>query len=196
MRFIYSVLIILWTCTFAKAQAHLYSDTTYHLLENKAVVIRNSLPKGGGYTDPAGKKLGYVVFWTSVKNETTTALALTVNFPAEAYTTLLTAGSVLKIFLPTDTMTLAKEGSYDFGATGLKSTLDAGVNKSTRLQRTINPHEEYFFYVAILIQAWPDVNGSLRTGLTLKGTELFYRVSMSGYPKSALVPCGKIVLSN
>jgi hypothetical protein len=197
MRSIFSVIFFLTSSASAIAQAHLYSDTSYQVSKNKSeiVTIQNSFPKGGGYTDPTGKKLGYVVFWTRVMNKTDTPLELMINFPADSFTTLLRPGSVFKIFLPPDTMKHEKEKLYDFGATGLKSFLDAGVNKPTRLHITINPKEERFFYVGMLILSLPPGNGAMRTGLVLKGNQLFYRVRLEGEPESALVPCGQIVFN-
>jgi hypothetical protein len=195
MRSTFSVMFFLLASTAAIAQAYLYSDTSYHISGNKSEVfiIQNSLPKGGRYTDPAGKDFGCVIFWTRVRNETGVPLELTVNFPAEAFTDLLIAGSVFKIFLPTDTMTLDKEPLYNFGATGLKSFLDAGLNKPTTLKRIINPKEDCFFYIGFLIHAMPPNNGALRTGLVLKGKELFYRIRLSDQPDATLVACGQIV---
>jgi hypothetical protein len=195
MRLTFSAAVFLLSCSFVTAQGYMYSDTTYRIAKNQseAVVIQNSLPKGGRYTDPAGKTFGYVIFWNRVKNETINALELTIDFPADSFTTLFRPGTVLKIFLPPDTMTIGKEGMYDFGATGLKSFMDSGLRKPTRLQKTINPKEDYYFYTAICIHALPPGNGALRTGLVLKGQQLFYRIAMTGQPDSALVPCGQIV---
>jgi hypothetical protein len=147
MRFTFTVMFFLLACTFVMAQAYLYSDTAYHISGNKSevVFVQNSLPKGGRYTDPGGKDFGYVVFWTRVRNETAAPLELTINFTADAFKDLLGAGSVFQIFLPPDTMRLDKELLYDFGATGLRSFLDAGLIKPTRLQRTIDPNEDLFF---------------------------------------------------
>jgi hypothetical protein len=198
MKIVAFTVLFLSTCISALAQAHMYSDTTYNLSKNKsqAVIIQNSLPKGGGYRDPAGKNLGYVVFWTRIKNETSSPLELSIEFPDDPFTTYLRPGSVFKIFLPTDTMTLDKEGQYDFGAKGLKSLLDTGIKNPTRLQKTIQPKEDYFFYTAILIQAWPPGNGSLRTGLFVKGEKLFYNVQMSGFPESGVIPCGNLIFKH
>lgn len=84
-----------------------------------------------------------------------------------------------------------KESSYDYGATGLKSFMDTGLNKPTNLQKTINPNEEYLFYVGMLMKM-PD-NGPVRTRLVSKEGDLFYRVSIAGQLDSALIPCGHII---
>lgn len=96
-----------------------YSDST-----GKSVIIQNSVPKAGGdadekcrYTDSTGKIYRYAIFWTRVINETPTPLELTINFPA----ILPSPYSHIKLFLPADTMTIAKESLYNYGITGLKS---------------------------------------------------------------------------
>ena len=89
-------------------------------------------------------------------------------------------------------MTLDKESLYNYGATGLKSFLDTGLNKPTMLQRTIHPKEECLFYIGMLFHV-PD-NGRVRAGIILKEQDLFYRISMGKQLDSALIPCGKVVL--
>lgn len=87
-------------------------------------------------------------------------------------------------------MTLDKESLYDYGSEFLKSLLDTGLNKPTALQRTINPKEEYFFYIGALSYK---SGGMVRAGLVLKDQELFYRIGIIPHFDSALFPCGHIV---
>jgi hypothetical protein len=89
-------------------------------------------------------------------------------------------------------MTMDKESLYNYGATGLTSFLDTGLNKPTMLRKTINAKEEYLFYVGL--RPLVGVNGSLRTGFVLKGQNLFYRISTSGQSDAVLIPCGQITL--
>lgn len=51
----------------------------------KSLIIQNSFPRDGPYTDPTGKIFGYGIFWTRVINETATLLELTINFPADSF---------------------------------------------------------------------------------------------------------------
>ena len=81
-------------------------------------------------------------------------------------------------------MTDDKESLYDFGATGLKSFLDTGLNKPTTFQRTINPKEECLFYVLAIPGA------GCRASFVLKGLDLFYRINII---PDLLMPCGQIV---
>jgi hypothetical protein len=162
-----------------------YTDST-----GIVVIIQNSFPNGGPYTDPTGKNFGYRIFWTRVINETATPLELTINFPADSFAILASPDSYLKVFLPLDTMTLDKETLYSYGATGLESFLDTGLNKPTMLQRTINPKGACLFYIGVLFLG---SDGVARAGLVLKEQDLFYKINLLG---SALIPCGQIVFKN
>ena len=84
-------------------------------------------------------------------------------------------------------MTLEKIALGDYGLTNLKFFLDNGFNKPGTLERTLNPNEEYLFYVPIFIH---QARGTARAALVLKGQDLFYRISIN--PQSALIPCGRI----
>jgi hypothetical protein len=179
-------------CLTAIGQTSIDTESKYTRSNAKGVIIQNSLPKGGGYTAPTGKNFGYRIFWTRVINETATPLELTINFPADSVAIFSSPDSYLKVFLPPGTMTLDKEGLYDYGVTGLKSFLDTALNKPTTLQRTINPKEACVFYIGML--SYQPGNGTPRAGLVLKEQELFYRIS--GYDAqldSASIPCGHIV---
>ena len=168
-------------------------DTEFKYADSagKDVIIQNSLPKGGSYTNPTGNRFGYGIFWTRVINETDAPFELTVNFPADSFTIIPQHDSYLKLFLPPGKMTPDKESLYDYGATGLKTFMDTGLNKPTMLQKTINPKEEHIFYTGMLLRV-PN-NGPVRTGLVLKEQELFYRISIAQQLDSALIPCGQII---
>jgi len=175
-----------------------YTDST-----GKGVIVQNSFPKGGGYldstgkigyTDSTGQNFGYAIFWTRVINETATPLELTINFPADSFAILPSPDSYFKLFLPPDTMTLDKETLYAYGATGLESFLDTGLNKPTMLQRTINPKEACLFYIGALFYQG---EGVARAGLVLKEQDLFYSIrGIAPQFDSALIPCGQIVFKD
>lgn len=161
----------------------------------KGLIIQNSGPKGNGsldatgrygYIDPAGKTFGYIIFWTRLINETVTPLELTINFPADSFAIFGQPRAYVKLFLPPDTMTLEKESLIDYGLTGLKSFLDTSFHKPTKLQRTINPKEEFLFYTVEIADGY---NGVARAGLVLKDQNLFYKTNML----DSLIPCGHIV---
>jgi hypothetical protein len=150
------------------------------------IIVQNSFPKGGQvYTDPTGKDLRYVVFWTRITNETTSPLELTINFSSDSLLIPSDPDNYFKLFIPLDTMTLDKDPLFNYGLTGLKSFLDTSFNKPTMLQRTLNPKEACLFYVIDLHHR--GVNGVVRAGLSLKDNNLFYRVN------DKQIPCGQLV---
>ena len=178
-------------------------DTKYEYSDSvgKRLIIQNSLPKGGlKYTDPNGDVYGYAVFWTRITNETENPLELNIDFPVE-YEVPSLPGRYFKILLPSDTMTLDKEPLPDYGITDLKSFLDNSIHKPSSLKRTIKPKESGGFYVAILFDS--GVVGPFRTGLSIKGKNLFYKVTRyAGKQGVSLlvdekeINCGSINLKN
>jgi len=140
----------------------------------KRLIIQNSFPKGGGYIDPNGKKYPYTVFYTQITNETISPIELKIDFPLDSLEFPLSSGVYMKLFIPSDTMTLDKIPLTDYGLP-IKSFFDTGVTKSHSLKRTINPKESTAFYVVMLSNK--GVDGTLRTGLNLKEQNLFYKIS-------------------
>ena len=170
-----------------------YTDST-----GVSVIIQNSIRRAGGsldstqyrgYTDSSGKKFGYAIFWTRIINETDTPIEVTINFPADSFAIYPSSGSYLKLFLPPDSMTLAKEFLYNYGATGLKSFLDTAFHRPTMLRRTIKPNEACQFYVLGIPHQGEGID---RAGFVLKEQDLSYRVDMVGKFDSMLIPCGRI----
>ncbi len=159
----------------------LYTDST-----GLIVIIQNSLPKGGAYTDPTGKKFGYRVFWTRIINQSATPLQITISFPGHSPT------KDFMVFLPSDTMSIEKEGLVDYGVTGLKSFLDADLDKPTSLQRTIAPNQAVLFYTGTLSTK---AYGAARAAIVVKDQNLFYRINgISPDLDATLILCGRIVL--
>ena len=165
----------------------------------KRLIIHNSFPKGGGYIDPNGKRYPYAVFYTQITNETISPFELKIDFPLDSFEFPLSSGVYMKLFIPSDTMTLDKIPLTDYGLP-LKSFFDTGITKSHSLKRTINPKDSTAFYVVMLSNK--GVNGTLRTAFSLKGQNLFYRIS--AYKSTPGLPlmdkkeinCGSINLKN
>jgi hypothetical protein len=166
----------------------------------KRLIIQNSFPRGIKYTDPNGKEYSKILFWTRITNETENPLELKIDFPEDAYEVPSLPGRYFKILLPSDTMTLDKEPLPDYGITDLKSFLDNNIHKPSSLKRTINPKKSSGFYVVILFDI--GVSGPTRTGLSIKGQDLFYKVTRyTGKQGVSLVDekeinCGSINLQN
>lgn len=191
MRFTISVVFFLLIYSFAKGQridTKWYSETA-----SNGVIIQNSFPKGGPYTGPTKKyfNYSYLVFFTRVINETGNPLDLTVNFSADSIEIPNSPDTFVKLFLPPDTMTIDKQNLFSYGVTELES-----FDKSTRLQRTINPKGDCLFYVvAIFYQTRADARDQQRGGnraeLVLKGQDLFYRLP----PQIDVLLCGHIIFN-
>jgi len=167
-----------------------YIHTKYEYTDSMgaSLIIKNSFPKSGtNYTDPNGKKYIYAVFWTRIINETVNPFELTIDFPVDSFEIPSSSGNYMKLLLPSDTVTLDKEPLYDYGLI-VKSFLDNCIHKSSSLKRTIHPKESSGFYVVTLSNR--GVGGTLRTGLSLKEQNLFYRIN------DKEIHCGKINLKN
>jgi hypothetical protein len=177
---------------YALATGQAISKTEWYSETNtNGIVIQNSFPKGGPYTGPTKRNFNYshLVFFTRVINKTAAPLELTINFSADSIAIPSSADTFVKLFLPPDTMTLAKQSLFDYGARDL-----ASFEKPTQFQRTINPGEECLFYVvAIFYQtkatAQNQQRGGNRAELVVKGQDLFYRMP----PQIDSLPCGQII---
>jgi hypothetical protein len=167
---------------------HRYTDST-----GIAVIIQNSIPRGGIY-EPDGNNFEIRIFWNRVINETDTPLELRMNFPVDSFPIRSSPDSFLKVFLPSDTMTIDKETSYGYGARGLTAFIETSMTKPTTLQRTINPKEGCLFYIAVLLA---EASGVARAELILKERDLFYRIrGIDQALDSTLIPCGRIIFRN
>jgi len=172
----------------------------------KRLIIQNGLPRGGlRYTDPNGEVYAYAIFWTRIINETDNPLEFKIDF-LDSYEVPSLPGKYYKLLVTPETMTLDKSPLFKYGRTSLESFLDKNIHKSSSLKRTINPKESNVFYVVKLglVSEGPRGAGDiLRTGLNLKGQDLFYRVSVyNNSPSSASlitekeINCGSINLKN
>ena len=180
-----------------------YIPTKYEYTDSigKRLIIQNGLPRGGiKYTDPNGEVYMYAIFWTRIINETDNPLELKIDFPVDSYEVPSLPGKYYKILVPPDTMTLDKEDLFSYGLTNLESFLDNSIHKPSSLKRTINPKESSGFYVVMLC-LFEGAHGTMRTGLSLKGQNLFYRIKLDGSKSNSKssdkeIHCGSINLKN
>ncbi len=190
MKFILFLVSFLLTYAFAKAQSidtDWYSET-----EHNGITIQNSFPKGGPYKGPTTDHFNhsYLVFFTRVVNETENPVELTLHFSADSFAIPNSPNTFVKLFLPPDTMTLAKQPLFSYGVTAL-----ASLDESTQFQRKIQSNGDCLFYVvAIFYQtradAWSQERGRNRAELVMKGQDLFYRL----LPQVENLSCGQIVV--
>lgn len=207
---IYTFSLMLVVCTSCEGQnktddskENSSINPTYEYTDaiGKRLVIHNGFPKGEKYTAPDGKEYFKIIFSARISNETDNSLELKINFPENSYEVPSLSGKYYKILVPPDTMTVDKEPLYNYGLTGLESFLDNNLSKSSSLKRTIHPKESSGFYVVILRPTTEGAMGTMRTGLSLKGQNLFYRIKLLEpqsfrvlYDKEIL--CGNINLKN
>lgn len=152
-----------------------YTKYVYNQSDCTSLIIQNSFPKSGiNYTDPNGKKYIYAVFWTQIINNTVNPIELTIDFPLDSFEIPSSSGNFMKLLVPSDTMTIDKEPMNDYGLK-IKYFLDNNRYKSSSLKRTIKPKSSTAFYVVPLSNR--GVRGTLRTGFSLKGQNLFYSVN-------------------
>ncbi len=166
----------------------IYTKFEYTDPKGASLIIQNSFPRGGmKYTDANSEVYNYAVFWTRIINETDNVAELEIGFPVDSYEVPSLPGKYFKVLVPSDTMTLDKAGLFNYGLKDLESFLDNAIHKSSSLKRTINPKESSGFYVVILCLT-EGAHGTLRTVLSLKGQNLFYRIN------GKEIQCGKINL--
>jgi hypothetical protein len=168
------------------------------------LLIHNGGPKGGmKYTDPNGEVYGYVGWWTQITNGTVDPIELKIDFPKDSFEFPSSSGRYIKLLIPADTMTVHKKSLPDFGV-NVKSFLDNHRFDASSLKRTINPGDSTAFHVVILSK-WNTIaggSGGLRTGLSLKGQNLVYKVSAykltTDFPliDKKEISCGSINLKN
>ncbi|KGO05738.1 hypothetical protein [Dokdonia donghaensis] len=160
---------------------YVYSDPIGHNL-----IIENSYPRGGlKYTDPLGKEYIYAVFWTRITNEMNTPFEFKMEFSEDSYDLPSSPDRLFKLFIPSDTLTPEKETLFNYGL-DLEKYLNDNFRKQTDLERTINPKDSNGFYVVTLFNK--GVNGTLRTGLSIKEEKLIYRIN------EKTIECGNINL--
>ncbi len=180
-------------------EKYIFTDTTYTTSPGKGIKIQNSFPKGGmiepdgkQYSDSSGKRLGFAAFWTRIINETNTPLELNFNIPADSFAIFTPPDSYLRLLLPTQTVAFDKLSKFNYGLTDIESYLDVNLGKESFLQKTINPNQEYIFYVVTL--TYPG-EGTPRAELILEKENLYYKMSRAPYG-SGIVPVGKITYRN
>lgn len=181
----------------AQNDKDIYSKYEYTDSNGKSIIMQNGYPRGGiKYTDPNGNVYSYAVFWSRVINGTDNPIELKIDVPVNSYEITNFPGRYFKILIPYDTITLDKIPSIN--QANLKSFLDNNIHKPSLFKRTINPKESGGFYFVMLISTL-EATGMTRTELSLKGQDLFYKISR--HSDTTLIDekeihCGSINLKN
>lgn len=181
--------------TVSTVRKYVYADSMGNRL-----IIENSFSRGGAYTDSHGKGYSTIMFWTRIINETENPLELTIDLPIHSYEVPTLPGKYFKVLIPPDTLTLDRELLQDYGIKDLKSFIDNSIHKPVSLKRTISPKESSGFYFVLLFDS--GVPGPTRTGLFIKGQDLYYNVTRYSGKKGGTfvdekeIHCGSINLKN
>jgi hypothetical protein len=168
----------------------LFLASSADVLPGEGVVILNSYPKAGRYTDSKGNEFGYGITRTTLINVSENSLQLTINFPADSFALSSVPGSNVKVFISPDTISFDEmpfDHSSWYAHDGLKPFLMAGLRTPTTLHDTINANQDRVFYFGARYQK---TAGVPRAELILKGDSLFFRPSRLD---PLLIPCGKII---
>ncbi len=166
-----------------------YSKVAYTASTNKKTNISNSLPKGGGIVSYKGKEYNYFIFWTNVRNESSSPLDLNIKFPTSISFT--SNESQVQVVFPKVQMSFDKLQAFDYGLTDISSLFNIETNQLKSTQQRILPFSNYLFYSAIIIHKtkWP-----VRAEYILKNKKLFYKITAG--TDVVMVPCGSLDFKN
>lgn len=187
MRFTLFILFFLGISATLKAQTPTkwYSETTAN-----GITIQNSYPKGGPYKGPVKQhyNYSYLVFFSRMINNTNKPLEINLSFTSNAIAIPNSPDTFMKLFLPSEVMTMDKQPLFSYGITELKS-----LEKATSFSKTIPPKEDVLFYVvAVFYQTKPNLThqdrGGNRAELILKDKKFYYKM----LPQVEALPCGFI----
>lgn len=166
------------------------NTTWYSELTTDGITIQNSYPKGGAYSGPVKEHFNYsyLVFHSRLINNSGEPFELNVNFSGDPVPIPNAPYTYLKLFLPSEEMTLEKQSLLSYGITELKS-LDEPTSFRKKLQ---NKEECRFYVVAIFYQidkhAPYEDRGGNRAEFFLDGQKLVFRMK----PQIESLDCGSI----
>ena len=170
----------------------IHTQETYSDSIGNSINVTNSFPKGGAtYTNIGGHTYSYVIFWHRITNTSKVPLDLVLEFPPKPFTIFPSPNSHIRLFLPNENMTTEKIELFDYGLSNLKGFLDTSFYEPKRLEKTLNPNEDYLFYVSVLIY---HAQGSARASLVWQGSNMVYKIKIN--PDSAVIPCGQITFKH
>lgn len=161
------------------------TKVTYSSSAKNAIIITNSLPRGGGIVQHKGKEYQYFIFWTSISNESPSTVELDMKFPAINF--FPSKESHFMVAFTKANMTLEKLELFDYGLTDVPSLLNSASNQLKNLSNKILPKTDYWFYTPVFIHKtkWP-----VRAQLIVKDKALLYKITAGA--DTVIVPCGQI----
>lgn len=181
------IAIVLFLFTISLMGQNFHTEYKYTDSINKGISIQNSYPKGGQkYTNKNNfKEYVFLVFWTSITNETDSNLELEIDFSNDSFTIPTSPNVIFNLYLPNEEMTLKKEDLLNYGL-DLKTFLHKNIDKPSELTKTIHPNQSCLFYTIALSNQ--GINGAVRAGFELNKQDLIYKIN------DYKVTCGKILV--
>lgn len=172
--------------------SYIHTEADYTDSAGKGIIIQNSYPRGGGtiYMTQDTQLYGHAVFWTRIINQSDQPLSFNIHFPADSFLIYPSPDAHFKLLVPQDVMRLDRVTAFSFGFDNVKGFVESNFYQPSELKRTIPANGETMFYVVLLSHLSKSGQGASRTGLFLKGENLYYRLISSKGIK--LLPCGWI----
>lgn len=166
-----------------------YSKVVYTSSNKNSTIITNSLPRGGRLVYHNGKEYNCFIFWTNIRNESTSPLELEIKFPTQNF--FNADKSHFIVAFTKAKMTFDKLQDFDYGLTDVSSLLNNESNQLKSIKNSISPKKEYLFYIPVFIHKtkWP-----VRAEFILKDKKLFYKIKAG--TDTIMVPCGGINFLN
>jgi|GEM_PF-1513368 len=162
----------------------------YSESNTNGIIIQNSYPKGGPYPGVTKDHFNhsYLVFFSRIVNEGNKYIELNLQFEADSFPIPNSPNTFVKLYLPSERMSLDKRNLFSYGIPELKS-----LDQPTSIHQEIKPKEDFLFYVVALFyqtkkEAIDEGRGGNRSELILKDDKLYYNL----IPQVNFLECGTI----
>lgn len=166
---------------------HIYKESQFL---DSTISILNSYPKGGSYTSSTGKKYGYGIFFSSIKNERSAPITINLKIPEDQNPIYHSLNAQAGLFLPSENFALDKIELFDYGIEDL-SFFENSSESFKETSKTIRPHEHSTIYFAVLFDNFG--SGPYRTELELRGNKLVYSISDGSQLGLFVISCGQLL---
>ncbi len=210
--------LVLFVLAVSCTQAH---KPTHHPNTHCGIALLTDGPRGGGYTDPSGRNVGYRIFRVHVVNDSTIPAELEMDFPGGPITMLPDTDYSRNVFmLPDEICPGTARDTFNFGIAGVEAFLSTWTITRTSLRASIPAGEEHILYIGTvrsLNGPHHERGGVLRAELFIEGQRpqgpyfpegsipagtrnesepgLLFGLGMDPPKDYALIPCGRIVFT-
>jgi len=119
---------------------------------------------------------------------------LSVSFPSDSILPLPSLNTHVKLMVLPNEMTIENASMFNFGLEGIEEFVIENFYQTTNFQKTIQPSEDVIFNVILLTSFEGNTGVVNRTGVCLKGEELYYKLRVNSEVEK-LMPCGRLTSS-